>query len=533
MNILSRKIKFIKDCSSRLKHSVVISTVLAPPVISLLFYIILYRQWPSWSFVAGSMLLHTCFHLPIYISIIKVTFDFLQGKRSFRRRCFFQRNSTKNLEELLLQAEKVVFTNWTTIEQSGKFYLKDFCRSLEKRFKDRKIELFLAGSAGEQLGKPICSDLYNFTTVLMTDFDYMVYLKDTFAVTNIDKDSKIHIQTRDKDILPGYAKLYEIPNSPSIFPTLENRALCAGSLMKELYEILGNTDISFYPGFQHYSCYCIPTGQFVDFEQNGPALSLKIKTFSGEKIDYLTASTNGFLADIVFSIFCPEWPEVSDWPTRTERNWPLASDMETITKNGCHLIPKSQPNDTKKITWRFSFSNAEVQLSKLINPVARKCFLGLKIIAKRYLQPMCKEFKSYHIKTILYYTLEKTPLSFWREENIKRCFQRLLDELLHTLYKKRCPHFWISDINLYSGIKKSSLKTLHRKVLKMRGNPASYVKDIDRTCIGLTTGMLSPKMWLCHCCNKHVEESLNIHEETQEEIIIVEQSFSENDKLLA
>lgn len=67
----------------------------------------------------------------------------------------------------------------------------------------------------------------------------------------------------------------------------------------------------------------------------------------------------------------------------------------------------------------------------------------------------------------------------------------------------------------------------------MRGNPASYVKDIDRTCIGLTTGMLSPKMWLCHCCNKHVEESLNIHEETQEEIIIVEQSFSENDKLLA
>lgn len=142
-----------------------------------------------------------------------------------------------------------------------------------------------------------------------------------------------------------------------------------------------------------------------------------------KKIDYLTASTNGFLADTVFSIFCPEWPEVSDWPTRTERNWPLASDMETITKNGCHLIPKSQPNDTKKITWRFSFSNAEVQLSKLINPVARKCFLGLKIIAKRYLQPMCKEFKSYHIKTILYYTLEKTPLSFWREEILNDAFR--------------------------------------------------------------------------------------------------------------
>ena len=507
--------------------------VLVPPILALSYITVWYRQWPSWSYVAAFVFFYSCFNLPIYISLTKIMFDFLEGKRSFRRRCFFQRNSTKSLEELLLQAERVVLANWTTIEQSGKFYLKDFCRLLEKRFKDQKTELFLAGSAGEQLGKPICSDLHNFTTVLMTDFDYMVYLKDTFAVRNIDKDSKIYIQTRDKDILPGYAKLCEMPNSPSMFPTLENGVLGAGCLMKELYEILGNTDISFYPGFQHYTCHCIPAGQFIDFKQNDPALSVKIKTFSGEKIDYLTASTNGFLADIVFSIFCPEWPEVSDWLTRTEKNWPIASDIEKITRNGCHVIPKSQPNDKKKITWRFSFSYAEVQLSKLINPVARKCFLGLKIIAKKYLQPMCKEFKSYHIKTILYYTLEKTQLTFWKEENIKRCFQRLLDELLHTLHKRHCPHFWISNINLYNGIKKNSLKTLHRKVLNIRGNPATYVKDIDRTCIGLTSYMLSPRMWLCCCCNKHVEKSQNIHEETQEEIITVEQSLSKNDKSLA
>ena len=54
------------------------------------------------------------------------------------------------------------------------------------------------------------------------------------------------------------------------------RFLCGGSSVKGLYEILGNTDVSFYPGFQQYSCHCIPKDQFVDFEQNDPALCLMI-----------------------------------------------------------------------------------------------------------------------------------------------------------------------------------------------------------------------------------------------------------------
>ena len=54
------------------------------------------------------------------------------------------------------------------------------------------------------------------------------------------------------------------------------RLLCGGSSVKRLYEILGNTDISFYPGFQQYVCHCIPKDQFVDFEQKDPALCLMI-----------------------------------------------------------------------------------------------------------------------------------------------------------------------------------------------------------------------------------------------------------------
>ena len=54
------------------------------------------------------------------------------------------------------------------------------------------------------------------------------------------------------------------------------RFLCGGSSVKGLYEILGNTDTSFYPSSQQYGCHCIPKDQFVDFEQNDPALCLMI-----------------------------------------------------------------------------------------------------------------------------------------------------------------------------------------------------------------------------------------------------------------
>ena len=115
--------------------------------------------------------------------------------------------------------------------------------------------------------------------------------------------------------------------------------------MEQLYEHLGNTDVSFYPGFMSYVCFCQGRGQNIDLKQNGPALRVQIKMTHTDKCRVL--SRNGFVADIVFSIYSPEWPEASDWPTRKEKNWPSVSDVENITENGCHLVPKSQPEDEK------------------------------------------------------------------------------------------------------------------------------------------------------------------------------------------
>ena len=435
-------------------------------------------------------IIKTFYYIFISILIIALVFILLACLNYL---CFKKR-SQKTTKELLLEADRQVSNNWAIEEQVRKFYLKDFRRLLKKQYK-QETDLFLAGSVGERFGKPTCIDLDKCITDLMTDFDYMIYLKDIFAVTAVKRNSDIYIETREKDIMPGYAKLYSMPNSTLIIPTEKGGVLSTAKLMKQLYKLLGNTDLSFYPGFHTYFCWYLRFGQTIGFQRNGPALRVNVKIPMFPAKNVFAFCRKGFLADIVFSIYSPEWPEASDWPSRNKRNWPLASDVENITKNGCHLIPKSRRNDKKKITWRFSFSFAEVQLSKLINPVAKKCFLCLKIIGRYYLEPRCERFKSYYLKSIFYYTLEKTQVELWTEESIEKGFEKLLDELLQTLKEKRCPHFWISDIDLYEGIKKSSLESLHKMVLKIRENPAPYIKEIGGLSAHLCPQKILTSIW--------------------------------------
>lgn len=71
----------------------------------------------------------------------------------------------------------------------------------------------------------------------------------------------------------------------------------------------------------------------------------------------------------------------------------------------------------------------------------------------------------------------------------------MLDELLQTLKEKRCRHFWISDNDLYEGIKKSSLESLHKMVLKIRENPAPYIKKIGSLSSYLCPQKILTSIW--------------------------------------
>ena len=208
----------------------------------------------------------------------------------------------------------------------------------------------------------------------------------------------------EREGFTGYATL-----SPLV-PGLEGRCVSSKIFRDQAKQAVGNASVANIPGVS--CCYqCAPK---LKLDSKGPAMKIKFAPL--------------FEADITLCFNCPEWSTISDWPSR-QRYWPSLADAQRIMALGCHLVAKHAPGDEDKSSWRFSFSLAEVELSKLVPETARKCFLAMKIILKDHLQPVVPEIGSYHIKTVFLNSLEKIPVGFWVEENIEECLLTLLTEL--------------------------------------------------------------------------------------------------------
>ena len=256
----------------------------------------------------------------------------------------------------------------------------------------------------------------------------------------------------------GYANL------SSLTPGFEGRCVTSKLIRSQAEQSVENVGVSNIPD--------VPNGvdprKYLQRFLEGPAMKIK---------------WHGFEVDITFCIYCPEWPSLSDWSSR-QRYWPSLVDAQRIMSLGCHFVAKPAPYDKEKTSWRFSFSLAEIELSKLVPDTARKCFLAMKIILKDHLQPIEPWIRSYHIKTVFLNTLEKLPVGFWVEENIEECFMTLLTELRDCLVDMKCPHHWFSFINLFEwSIPMSSLEPLARKVERIICDPAPFIFDDGCCCL--------------------------------------------------
>jgi len=250
----------------------------------------------------------------------------------------------------------------------------------------------------------------------------------------------------------GYATL------TSLLPGFEGYCVSSKIIREQAERAVGHTSVAILPGNPCCSGKIYP---------KGPAMKIIIEPV--------------FDADIILCFYCPEWPPISDWPSR-QRYWPSLADVQRIMSLGCHLVAKPAPNDEDKTSWRFSFSVAEVELSKLVPETARKCFLAMKIILKDHLQPVVPEIGSYHIKTVFLNTLEKLPVNFWVEENIEECLLTLLMELRDSLVSMKCSHHWFSIVNLFD-IDGKKLQILARKMERIIKDPAPFIFDDGCCCL--------------------------------------------------
>jgi len=248
---------------------------------------------------------------------------------------------------------------------------------------------------------------------------------------------------------------------------------------------------------------------FVELYISGPALTLKL----GSTESRCKITNMNFYGDITYSLKCPEWPDICDWGRRpntkqsnkdqsnteqpnteqpnTEQSnteqpnteqpnkkWPQSEEVERIKSFGCHFVPKSDPEDLEGVTWRISFSKAEVELSKLVPEAARLCFVGLKVIVKDYLTVVCKKFRSYHLKCIFLHTLEITEPSIWKEDNLEICFDVLLKSLRTCLENEMVPNFWLSTENLLKDFTKKDFEKLLEQLTRVEKDPKKFIEPL-------------------------------------------------------
>ena len=124
---------------------------------------------------------------------------------------------------------------------------------------------------------------------------------------------------------------------------------------------------------------------------------------------------------------------------------------------------------------------------------------------KTYLQ-----VNSYHLKTVLFNTLEVTPARIWSQISFLICFDYLLEAVQRVFHHKLCIYFWIKHINLFQNFIHRRLSRLEEKVKKIRKNPFpflfSYSSRLSPSCLPCFK-----KQETCCCCfgllrdNKYVK----------------------------
>uniref|UniRef100_A0A7M6DNU0 Mab-21-like nucleotidyltransferase domain-containing protein n=1 Tax=Clytia hemisphaerica TaxID=252671 RepID=A0A7M6DNU0_9CNID len=322
-----------------------------------------------------------------------------------------------SLSEIIEETQQAIPTREEMSEIDDE-YLNEVVRPLvcllQKNMDFEELDIFLSGSTAERFCVPMAnktvpdSVLFQECHPLFSDMDYMITPR-TLCASFTEDDQRFYVETNknEPDMRMPYVLIYD--NEHVAYLNAKGVKLQIKSSVDSKFR---NTKYLNLLKCKHHI-----EGQS---EVTGPA----IKIGGGLKFDYK------FYVDITFALKCVQWPEhLSDWTLRSKK-WPTVEDVERISGYGCHFVPKSSNNkltQPQTYNWRISFSKAEVELSKLIPENARACFLCIKIILKDYISSIEQYVNGYGLKTILYFSLEKSGPEFWVENDIEVCFKEVID----------------------------------------------------------------------------------------------------------
>jgi len=164
--------------------------------------------------------------------------------------------------------------------------------------------------------------------------------------------------------------------------------------------------------------------------------------------------------DFVYAFKCKTLPpEIMSWFTKMGQvYWPPQETFEAAKKCPVFLVPDGYHGSVNKnIEWRITPNLIERLLMFSLNLLQIKCLVVLKIIKKqefiKYIpvhHTNCK-FTTFHCKTALFFTLERTPPTLWTKCRLIECIVRCLETIQEFLNQGNCPHFIVEGVDLFDG----------------------------------------------------------------------------------
>ncbi|KAH3728398.1 hypothetical protein DPMN_054354 [Dreissena polymorpha] len=186
-------------------------------------------------------------------------------------------------------------------------------------------------------------------------------------------------------------------------------------------------------------------------------------------------------------------PELQAWLNRPRRgNWPCQKMFEEAKHCAWFLVPEGDSS------WRLSANLIERKLMFSLNITQLKCYVLLKLIKRDITKEMEQgELTSFHCKTVLFYTLERTQDPPWQECNLAILLKLCLQTLQKFLKDGVCPHYIIDRVNLFDGKLNSTQRHIvHDKVtVLIDNNLQEFVRKLCNA-----TRLSSDQRFISHVC---------------------------------
>ncbi|XP_078340704.1 uncharacterized protein LOC144627464 [Crassostrea virginica] len=145
-------------------------------------------------------------------------------------------------------------------------------------------------------------------------------------------------------------------------------------------------------------------------------------------------------------------PSASSWTDRCH-SWPPHQVVDEIVRSGCHFVAIGHKlGNHADNEWRISFSQAEQKLVYAMNHTQFLTYGLLKLFLKDFNRGKTEEEKllcSYHMKTAIFWAIQRNTISHWCPQNLLAGFWVCYKILLKWVYEGVCPNFFIPENNMF------------------------------------------------------------------------------------